>query len=182
MLPQNGPFRPHFRMSRAPARFSPAGFTLIEMMAVLSVVAILATLAIPSWQDRIVRQQIVEATRLADIAKAPVAAAWAGGKGLPADNAAAGLPAPALIVSNLVSSLQVEGGALHLTFGNQASGAIRGRVLTLRPGVVASAPVVPVAWVCGHAAPPAGMSAEGADRTDVRADFLPLNCRAPATP
>lgn len=148
-------------------------------MAVVAVLAILATLALPSLQGRIVRAQIVEAARLADIAKPPVAAAWAASQPLPADNAAAGLPVPALIVSNLVSALAVENGAIHLTFGNQANGAIRGKVLTLRPGVVPGAPVVPVAWVCGHAAPPAQMTALGVDRTDVRADRLPLNCQAP---
>ncbi len=155
-----------------------AGFTLVEMMAVLAVMAILATLAVPSLQARIVRGQIVEAVRLADIAKAPVAAAWAASSALPADNAAAGLPPPSRVVSNLVSALQVENGAIHLTFGNQANAAIRGKVLSLRPGVVSGAEVVPVAWVCGNAEPPVNMLAQGTNRTDVRGDYLPLNCQA----
>ena len=67
----------------------------------------------------------------------------------PADNAAAALPPPEKIVSNLVSAVALENGAIHITFGNRANGAIRGKVLTLRPAVVEDAPVVPVAWVCG---------------------------------
>ncbi len=159
-------------------RTASAGFTLIEMMVVLAVIAILAMIAMPSLQDKIVRDQVVEAAKLADIAKTPIAAAWTLAKALPADNSAAGLPSADKVVSNLVSSLAIEGGAIHLTFGNRANAAIRGKVLTLRPAVIDDAPIVPVAWVCGHAAAPDKMSAKGVDKTDVAKNFLPLNCRA----
>jgi type IV pilus assembly protein PilA len=158
------------------------GFTLIEVMVVLAVIAILALMAMPSMQGRLVREQIVEAARFADFAKAPVAQAWRTTASLPADNAAAGLPEPHRIVSNHVASLTVEDGALHIVFGNQANGALRGKTLSLRPGVVEDSPVVPVAWVCGHAAPPEPMVARGADRTDIERRFLPRNCQGPATP
>ena len=49
---------------------------MLEMMAVVAVVGILALLAIPSYMDRIVRSQIKEALSLADIAKQPPAASW----------------------------------------------------------------------------------------------------------
>ena len=101
------------------------GFTLIEMMVVLAVIAILAMIAMPSIQGKLVRDQIIEAAKLADLAKAPVSAAWTGTKTLPADNSAAGLPVADKIVSNLVKSVAVDNGAIHLTFGNRANGALQ---------------------------------------------------------
>jgi type IV pilus assembly protein PilA len=153
------------------------GFTLIELMTAVAVIAILCMIALPSLQGQLVRSQIIEAAKLADIAKAPIAAAWSARHPLPADNAAAGLPAADRIVSNLVSAVQVDAGAIHMTFGNQANAALRGKVLSFRPGVVEDASVVPVAWVCGHARAPEHMVAKGEDRTTVPDRFLPMNCR-----
>jgi type IV pilus assembly protein PilA len=157
-----------------------AGFTLIELMAVVAIIAILAMVAVPSIQDRLIREQIVEAMKLADIAKSPIATSWALTRTLPADNAAASLPLADKIVSNLVSAVVVEEGAIHVTFGNQASAAIKGKTLTLRPAVVEDAPVVPVAWVCGHAAAALKMTVKGKNTTTVADNFLPMNCKAPA--
>jgi len=154
------------------------GFTLIELLVVIGIIAILLLLAVPSSQARIARDQIVEALPLADLAKKPIAAAWAAAQTLPADNAAAGLPVAEKIVSNLVSSVQVEAGAVHITFGNHASGLLKGKVLTLRPAVVDDAPIVPVAWVCGYATAPDKMTAKGQDRTNIPEGYLPRNCRA----
>ena len=155
-----------------------AGFTMMEMMVVIGIVAILALIAAPSFQDGIVRDQINSALPLADLAKNPVAAKWALAQSFPADNAAAGLPSADKIVNNYISSVSVQGGAIHIVFGNRANGAIKDRVLSIRPAVVEDAPVVPVAWVCGAAEVPAKMTVKGENRTDIAANFLPLSCRA----
>ena len=153
------------------------GFTLVEMMVVLAVVAILALMAIPSFQDQIVRDQINTALPLADIAKKPVAASWTALQAFPPDNAAAGLPPANKIVSNHISSVLVQDGALHVTFGNRANGVINGKTLTLRPAVVTDAPIVPVAWVCGFAPIPGKMTAKGENKTTIEPKYLPLACR-----
>ena len=76
------------RDSTPPAR----GFNLIELMVVVAIIAILALMAVPSYHDKFIREQVVEAMRLTDIAKGPIAVAWATTKTFPEDNAAAGLP------------------------------------------------------------------------------------------
>ena len=153
------------------------GFTMVEMMVVVAVIAILALMALPSYQDKFVRDQIVEAMPLADIAKAPVALSWAALHAFPADNAAAGLPVADKIVSNYVSSVSIQAGAINVTFGNRANNLIKGKILTLRPAVVEDAPIVPVAWVCGNAAGPGKMTVKGENKTNIPANFLPVNCR-----
>jgi type IV pilus assembly protein PilA len=156
---------------------------MVEMMAVIAVISILALLALPSYLERIVREQIEQSLPLADIAKKPIAAAWAALQEFPDDNAAALLPVPDKIVNNFVTALAVDHGAIHLTFGNQASKAIQGKVLTLRPAVVEDAPVVPVAWICAGAEVPGKMTLKGgADRTSVPREYLPLVCRGAAKP
>lgn len=153
------------------------GFTLSELMIVVAIIAILAMVAMPSIQGKLVRNQIIEAARWGDLAKNPVAQAWTATKTLPMDNTAAGLPPAEKIVSTLVTSVVVESGAVHLTFGNQANAALAGHVLTFRPAVVEDATMVPVAWVCGNAKVPDKMTARGSNRTDIPDRFLPLNCR-----
>lgn len=151
---------------------------MMELVAVVAVIAILATLSIPSYLDRIVRDQIKAALPLADVAKKPVEASWSSLLTFPASNAAAGLPAPDKIVGNYVSAVAIDGGAIHITFGNRANHAIAGKVLSLRPAVVEDAPVVPVAWVCGFAEVPDKMTAHGQNLTAISEGLLPLECRA----
>src|SRR5207253_2211367 len=112
------------------------GFTLVELMVSITVLAILLLIALPSYLDRVVLNQVNEGLPLANLLKAPVEAAWRAKQPLPADNAAAGLPAADKIVNEVVTSVALDNGAIHITFGNRAAGALKGKVLTLRPAVV----------------------------------------------
>jgi type IV pilus assembly protein PilA len=154
-----------------------SGFTLIEMMVVIAIIAILAVIALPNGQDKFIRSQIIEALPLADIAKGPIAAHWSSAHVMLSDNAGAGLPVPDKVVNNFVRALVIQDGAIHITFGNRAHGLIKDKILTLRPAVIDDAPVVPVTWVCGNAKAPDKMIIKGENKTDIPANFLPIQCR-----
>ena len=153
------------------------GFSAIEMMVVVAIIGILAMIAIPSSIGRIVKEQVLAAIPLADIAKEPIAAAWKATKTLPINNEEAGLPVPEKVVSNFVSALIVQDGVIHMTFGNKAHPQIKGKILSMRPAVIEESQVVPIAWVCGNAKAPDKMTVKGENKTTVSADYLPLACR-----
>ncbi len=153
------------------------GFSVIEMMVVVAIIGILAMIAIPSSIGRIVKEQVIAAIPLADIAKEPIAAAWKAAKTLPINNEEAGLPVPEKVVSNFVSSLIVQDGVIHMTFGNKAHPQIKGKILSMRPAVIEESQVVPIAWVCGNAKAPEKMTIKGENKTSVSVDYLPLACR-----
>jgi len=150
----------------------------MSIVVALAIAGILLTIAIPSMLDQVARGQIKEALALASVARKPIDNAWSLGAPLPADNATAGLPAANRIVSNTVSAVTVENGAIHLTLGNKINGALAGKIVSMRPAVVAGENAVPIAWVCGRASPPTPMTLIGADHTDVDERLLPFECKA----
>jgi len=152
------------------------GFSVIEMMVVVAIIAILAMIAIPSSMERIIREQITAAVPLSDIAKEPISQTWKESKTLAVGNAEIGLPVPEKVVSNFISALEVQNGVIHMKFGNKAHPQIKGKVLSIRPAVIEESQVVPIAWVCGNAIAPAQMVIKGENRTNIPKEFLPRMC------
>ena len=153
------------------------GFTWIEMSIVLAVIAILALMAIPALQDNALKRQVKEGLAIADLAKKGVQAAYTAAGDMPADNKAAGIPERGKIVASFVKDVNVDAGAVTLTFGNNASKAIEDKKVTLRPAVVPGEPLVPIAWLCHATKVPNGMEVRGKDETDIPWKWLPIECR-----
>lgn len=149
-------------------------------MFVLVVIAILALMAIPALQDSALKRQVKEGIALANVAKQGVQTVWMATGEMPANNLAAGAPPREKIVGNMVKDVNIDGGAITLTYGNNASKALDGKRLTLRPAVVVDQPTVPIAWLCHNVPVPAGMELRGADMTDIQSSWLPVECRGGA--
>ena len=157
-----------------------AGFTWIELVLILAVVAILGAMAIPGMQDTALKKQVREGLELADVAKKGVQAYWTTAGDLPKNNDEAGIPAKDKIVGSMVKEVQVDHGAIHVTFGNNASKALMGLKVTLRPAVVKDEPKVPIAWLCNNVPVPDKMEVKGHNRTDIPPKWLPVECRGGA--
>jgi type IV pilus assembly protein PilA len=158
------------------------GFTWIELLLVLAALGALLLMAIPSMQDGVLKRQVKDAMQLASVAEPAVQATYALSGTMPPDNKTAGLPDPDKIVSQFVKSVNVSNGAVTLTFGNNASQALAGMMLTLRPAVVPDQKIVPIAWLCHDVAVPGGMQVLGEDLTNIPPKWLPVECRGSKAP
>jgi type IV pilus assembly protein PilA len=92
------------------------GFTLIELMIVIAILGVLAAIAIPTYQDYIGRARVSEGLALAGGAKIAVAEFHQANNAFPADNAAAGIPAPAEIVGTDVTGVAIASNLITVTY------------------------------------------------------------------
>jgi type IV pilus assembly protein PilA len=142
-----------------------AGFTLIELMIVVAIIAILAAIAIPAYQDYVIRTQVSEGFSLADGSKAAIVEYYANIGQFPTTQDAAGLPNDSLISGKYVSHVNAteNPGIIDIHFDDSGAQSANPAISGLQLQLSAITSSGSISWTCK----PGGISAR----------YLPTSCR-----
>ncbi len=139
------------------------GFTLIELMIVVAIIAILAAIAISQYQDYVIRSQVSEGSSLADGTKTAIAEYYNNYGAFAGTQASYGLAKNTSIKGKYVSQVDVTDGAngrITATFGGASNSKITGKKLVFSPIANAGS----LEWECKN-------------HSTVDSKYLPTVCR-----
>lgn len=141
------------------------GFTLIELMIVVAIIAILAAIALPAYQDYTKRARVSEALSLVAGAKSAVAEYYSNEGEWPKSNADAGLEAKSKITGKGVVSVEVQTDGTGTIVATTDKTIVASGTLTFTPEDKEGS----IKWKCEN------------DGTNLKNRWVPTECRKKST-
>ncbi len=117
------------------------GFTLIELMMVIIIISVLAAVAIPAYQDYLVRARVVEGFNLVAPAKLAVTETVMSNNGLPENQIATGYVSPSPTANVASIAIADKTGEIIIAYTSLAGGG----TVILKPFVEKSGEIT---WTC----------------------------------
>ena len=136
------------------------GFTLMELMIVVAIIGIVASIAMPAYQNYTIRAQVSEGLTLSASPKVAVSEYFMDRGAWPANNAAAGLVDQTLITGRYTAQIGVANNVIAITYGNSAHAEIFNETVEL----TAANNFGSISWTC-------------ASGGVIDAKYLPAVCR-----
>lgn len=155
------------------------GFTLIELMIVVAIVGILASVAMPAYQDYTKRARVTEAFAAVDVGRRAVSEYYGRWGRFPENNAAAGLYPPEAYRGRYMQLMEIKDGAIRVALRlDQSKSQIYS--IYLRPAVSENGTAGMMAWVCNGSSKDLhkGFKVNGVIGADLPPNkYLPSACR-----
>ncbi len=123
------------------------GFTLIELMIVLAIIGILTAMAMPTYQNFLIRAQISEGLTLSAGAKSAVSEYYMDRGAWPADNDEAGLADKHDIIGKYTEHMSINDNVIETKFGYDAHTEIFNQKIELTGVDNAGS----ISWACASA-------------------------------